>query len=299
MTEMIRLAESQVITGFAQHLDTLVAAGDLSDDTRRTYLRGLDRYIKDGIADVQEWKAALRVDMSANTINTWLSGVRAFARWAVGAGYIQSDPTAGVKGIKLKGRGHKRGILTDAEMSRLLKVYNSDDREARRNRAILYLFAYTGARIIELRRANYTDLYTEHQRLILRVQGKGRDEEDPETLVLPRTAIEPVYDYLCLHEKFTPLFYSVSRRNYGDHLSLRSFQRIVMNAFDAAGVIKLGKPKTTHSLRHTAITNAIRNGAALPKVQGMARHTSIATTMIYFHELDRVENPAEDFITYE
>jgi integrase/recombinase XerD len=116
--------------------------------------------------------------------------------------------------------------------------------------------------------------------------------------VIPASATDAIYDYVCLHEGYTPLFYSLSRRNYGESLSLRSYQRIVTDAYDAAGVIDTGKPKTAHSLRHTAISNAINNGAPLPKVQSMARHANIATTMIYFHEIDRIKTPAEDFIDY-
>jgi hypothetical protein len=31
----------------------------------------------------------------------------------------------------------------------------------------------------------------------------------------------------------------------------------------------------------------------------MARHADISTTMIYYHEQDRVDNPAEDFVEYD
>jgi integrase len=56
--------------------------------------------------------------------------------------------------------------------------------------------------------------------------------------------------------------------------------------------------KTTHSLRHSAITSAIRNGATPLQVQSMARHKSFDTTMNYYHEVGRTANPAEDLINY-
>mgnify|MGYP001594548589 CR=1 FL=1 len=55
---------------------------------------------------------------------------------------------------------------------------------------------------------------------------------------------------------------------------------------------------TPHSLRHTAITKAVKRGAPVQKGQAMARHANISTTMIYYHETDRVENPAEEYIQY-
>jgi len=60
----------------------------------------------------------------------------------------------------------------------------------------------------------------------------------------------------------------------------------------------VGDNKTTHSLRHSAITNAIRNGASPMQVQAMARHSSFDTTLNYVHEVDRIDNPAEDLISY-
>jgi integrase len=70
---------------------------------------------------------------------------------------------------------------------------------------------------------------------------------------------------------------------------------IVKGYFQAAGV---HGNKTTHSLHHTAISKAILKGAPVQKVQSMARHKNIDTTMIYYHEVDRLTNPAEDFINY-
>jgi len=56
--------------------------------------------------------------------------------------------------------------------------------------------------------------------------------------------------------------------------------------------------KTTHSLRHTAITNAIVNGAPIRVVQVLAGHASANTTSIYIHNVDRLQNPGEKFIDY-
>ena len=52
-----------------------------------------------------------------------------------------------------------------------------------------------------------------------------------------------------------PLFVSLSRQNRGDRLGLRSIRGMVKRRYQDAGVV--GK-RTTHSLRHSAITNANR-----------------------------------------
>jgi integrase/recombinase XerC len=70
----------------------------------------------------------------------------------------------------------------------------------------------------------------------------------------------------------------------------------VKTAFNLAGI--KGRLKTVHSLRHSAITNAIVNGASVTEAQSMARHKSPSTTMVYFHDLTRFENAAERRVKY-
>ena len=91
------------------------------------------------------------------------------------------------------------------------------------------------------------------------------------------------------------LFVSLSNRSNGERLCLRAIRGIVKKYYKLAGIVG---NKTTHSLRHTAITKAISAGVPIQKVKGLARHSSIETTMIYFHELDRLEDPAEAYIIY-
>ncbi|RLC75123.1 MAG: hypothetical protein DRI81_12630 [Chloroflexi bacterium] len=93
-----------------------------------------------------------------------------------------------------------------------------------------------------------------------------------------------------------PLFVSLSNRTRGNRLTTRAIRAIVKDRYAQAGVV--GNRKTTHSLRHSAITNAIRRGATPMQVQAMARHSSFDTTLGYFHQEARTANPAEDFIEY-
>jgi len=128
------------------------------------------------------------------------------------------------------------------------------------------------------------------------VHGKGRYEAD-EVIVITLEAESVLRDWLSARgDKPGALFVGLGNRNR-DRLSLRAFRGIVKAAFKAAGVV--GDNKTTHSLRHTAITSAVKNGAPIQAVQSMARHANITTTMIYYHATDRITRPAEDFIRYE
>ena len=92
------------------------------------------------------------------------------------------------------------------------------------------------------------------------------------------------------------LFLSLSNRSRGARLSTRAIRELVKERYKKAGIFS--ENKTTHSLRHSAITSAIRGGATLLQVQAMARHASSDTTLGYIHEVNRMENPAEDLIRY-
>jgi len=284
-----------------------VAAGELSETTRQTYTRGLDKFLvwadrRSGVSDetIREWKAALLAEgYKPGAINTWLAGVRAFFAWAVGARRLLHNPAAAVKGAKRTGtsKAHKRSALTDAEVLRVLAAPDRSTPAGKRDAAILYLMAYTAARQVELHRADLADLRTEAGRLVLAVQGKGRSEADELIVIAHPDAEAALHDWQSARgSESGPLFVSLSNRARNERLSLRAIRGIVKAAFKAAGVV--GKNKTTHSLRHTAITTAVKRGAPIQKVQAMARHANISTTMIYYHETDRVENPAEEFIAY-
>lgn len=300
--------EAQILVArWQQDLARLVAAQQLSEPTRYTYEIGVRKFMEwvnyhGAFTDdlVLRWMGDLSAGgYSPAAINTWLAGVKAFCKWALRKQLIPVDPTAGIKTQQRKGtsRRHAREQLTDLEVRRVLD--NPDQSPARvRSHAILCLMAYTAARQIEVYHADLQDLTTREGKLVLAVLGKGHTEKD-ELLVITNPELETaLHDWLAVRgDKPGPLFTSFSPRNKDGRLSLSAIRRLVKGEYKRAGV--RGDKKTTHSLRHTAITNAIRHGAPVQKVQSMARHSKLETTMIYFHEVDRVENPAEDFIQYE
>jgi integrase/recombinase XerC len=306
----LRAVESQadlheLLTDWYAALDLRVRDGELSAASRRTYEEGAQRFmnwcigyatITDDV--IREWLADMRgAGFKPATLNTWLAGLRAFFTWSVAAHRLPYNPADGIKGARrLDSRKHKREALTSAEIRRVLAMPD-DSNVGKRDRAILHLMAYTGARTIEVHRANLEDLRTEGNRLVLNVQGKGREETDEVIVVTHPQAEAAIHDWLSVRgSKPGPLFTSLSPRSRGGRLALSTLRGLVKSYYKAAGV--RGEHKSTHSLRHTAITNAIQHNAPIQKVRAMARHRSIDTTMIYVHETDRVTNPAEQFIDY-
>lgn len=296
-----------LVDDWHESLDLQRAAGELAATTATTYRAGLQRFLawaeqQGTVSDdtIRAWKAQLLAEgRKPATVNTWLAGVRAFFAWAVGARRLPYNPAASIKGASRKGTSthHKRDTLTDDEVRRVLAAPDRTTIGGKRDYAILCLMAYTAARTVEIHRAQLDDLRTEGGRLVLHVRGKGRAEADELIVIASPRASEAMHEWLSARgDDPGPLFTSHSPRSRGGPMSLPAIRVMVKAAYKAAGV--RGRNKTTHSLRHTAISNAIRHGAPVQKAQAMARHANIQTTMIYYHEADRLEHPAEEFIRY-
>lgn len=291
-------------------LDRDVRAGQLARDTATTYQRGLAKFQTWGQerlalgeavdrATVLEWVASLRERrLSSKTIAVWLAGVRAFFQWGVAHGHFPADPTAGVKpGRRVNTRRHVREQLADEEVARLLSLASLN----KRDKALIWLMLYSAARAIELQRADLADLRDTKDGMLFYVQGKGHSEKDEPLVIAARAAREAIRDYRAeLAERGHrngPLF--VTERQFQGayrRISRRTLRRIVKTAFRRAGIIE--PAKSTHSLRHTALSKALHNGADIRQVQRLARHASQATTEIYLHERERLANPAEQFIRF-
>jgi site-specific recombinase XerD len=293
------------VSDWQDNLQQRVEAQEISADTATGYSRGVMKFLawlKDQQPNpnvIRTWKAELlNAGIRPASVNAWLAGLRSFFGWLAETNQIPFDPTQAIKGATRKGtkKRHARQALTDNEARRLLQQPDRDTAEGTRDYAMLAAMLYTAARSIELHRADIADLRTEGGHLVLMVQGKGHTEKD-ELLVLMGEAETAMRDWLAIRgSESGALFLSLSNRSKNERLSRRALRDIVKKYFRLAGV---HGNKTTHSLRHTAISNAIRHGASAEKVRGMSRHASLDTLMIYYHETDRVDNPAEQYISYE
>lgn len=251
---------------------------------------------------ILKFKAELAGKYSIQTTNLRLTAVRSFYRFLVLTERIAFNPASEIKGVKRpKARQHKRQALGNGEMKALFESCD-DSRDGKRTLAILSLMGYCALRQIEINRANIGDLDDIDGRMVLYVQGKGHTEKD-EFVIIPTHQETTIREWLAVRMTITPhqdddaLFVSFSNRTYGKRISTRSIQELTKARFADSGIV--GSKKTTHSLRHSALTNAYRNGASPMQVQALGRHQSFDTTLIYIHETNRIDNPPEDLICYQ
>ena len=248
-----------------------------------------------------QYRDYLKARYAPNTTNLALVGIRKYLNWLLDIGEIPSNPALGIEGIRQRGRGkaHKKDALTPGEVRRLLAIIPTDSAIGARDRALIGAMVYGGLRTIEAQRALLGHYKTRQDRRVLLLHGKGRAEAGELIVVSPE--LEGILgDWLVYHprgsEPGAPLFCSLSRRTYGEPLSSSGIRRMIKARLREAGIRDASK--STHSLRHSAISAVIRGGGTLLQAQTFARHESPETTQIYIHEDSRLENPPELLISY-
>lgn len=289
----------------AAFIERFLADADIAPTTKETYRKSLRQFFiwyqtqnLEGLTrtDILAYKQSQLGKIQANTVGSYLSALRSFFRW-LEAEKLFPNVAAGVKGTKLS-QGHRKDALTPSQVNLVLNALRGagEDEFAKRDYALFNLLVRTGLRTIEIHRADIGDIRNKGMQTVLYIQGKGRQHKD-EFVVLTDATLRPIYEYLATRErrgKDEPLFASLSTRTFGGRLSVRSIRGIVKRSLRASGIDS--DRITTHSLRHSAVTMALLGGASLQQAQALARHSNINTTLIYSHNLDRINHAAEFMI---
>lgn len=281
---------------FAKFIDFV----DATPKTIQTYTRAIRQFAKwleaHGITqptreDVIAYREELKAEHKPSTVQNYITAVRLFFQWAEREGFY-SNIADHIKGAKLD-KNHKKDYLTSRQVKKVLEQAKEESIEGLRNYAILVLMFTGGLRTIEVSRANIEDLRTAGDNTVLYIQGKGHEEKTDYIKLMPEVedAIRAYLKARGASDNKEPLFTSLSNNSKGARISTRSVSGIVKEALVNAGFNS--DKLTAHSTRHTAVTLALMGGQSLQEVQQFARHTNIATTQIYAHNLDRAKNQCE------
>lgn len=275
---------------------------DATPRTKETYVKGVKVFLqwceKNNVSEIThatliQYKEDLMENKKASTISMYMTALKKLYKYLETKGIknIASD----LKGAKQK-RNYSKDPLTLDQAKELLKSIDRTTNEGKRNYALIHLLLTTGLRTIEIERANVEDIRNVANNSVLYVMGKGRDTKD-EYVKLTYETLKAINEYLAtrkIKDNKEPLFISYSDRTNGQRLKTRSIRDIIKKAYRNIGINS--DKITTHSLRHTAITLSLIGGTPLQEVQQMARHSNINTTMIYAHNLKRIESNAEQNI---
>jgi integrase/recombinase XerD len=248
-----------------RHLVVFLAEGAVArpDQVTRQHLRQFVFALKDASA-------------SPATIRRHVSAIHTYYGFLLGEGIVAEDPSDRLETPR-KGR-QLPGVLSVAEVERLLAAPGLDQPLAWRDRALLELGYGAGLRVSEVCGLRLEDLALTDQ--LVRVIGKG----DKQRLVpIGRKALATIAVYLNSIRPTLDRGGSQGRvmlNARGQPLSRVGAWGIVKRAAQGA---RLTKRVTPHTLRHSFATHLLEGGADLRAVQEMLGHADLATTQIYTH----------------
>lgn len=303
---IIELKENDLVE-FLNELESLkeefLRSVDVSERTVEAYKYGIENFIRwlrsypgrqlDKPAAL-EYKAYLEDVYKIHTANQYLVSIRRLFEWAVNGGRLPYNPFKNIKGFK-KPRRHLRDDLTLEEIKAVFGAVDTTTELGLRDKCVMTLMAKNGLRISEVRAANIGDIEVRKGRKVLWVLGKNRSEKDDFVVLSPDT--ERILDqYLSIYRQGVadsePLFIGAGKNNQDDRMTSEGIRKRIYEYYSKAGINR--DRITVHSLRHSFVTLMIEAGIPIQRVQQAARHRSVETTLRYFHEHSRLEEPAED-----
>ena len=195
---------------------------------------------------------------------------------------IDTNPAQDLETPKLDKRLPKYLSLDDSR--KLLEATaNEDDRNYKRNFAIITLFLNCGMRLSELVGINIQDI--DFNECKQKQKRKGNKER---TIYLNKACMKAIYEYLEVRpkegikhdKKFSEKALFLSERK--TRISNRTVESIVDKQLNTAGLDN--RKYSVHKLRHTAATLMYQYGQVdIRALQELLGHESISTTEIYTH----------------
>lgn len=270
-------------------LREFLANKDVRANSRALYKRTIELFINwmvtSGVdvttptrADVINYKAYLIAhNHPPSTVDSYLTSVRQFFAWLSEDG-IYPNVAAGVKS-PYKHRGFSKGHLTAKEVEKLVYSIPTDTLIGLRDRAAVSLMVTMGPRACEICRLERDDMLRNNAGMKLKILGKRRYDKRVVGMV-PTYVVQMIDTYIDnRQDDATYLFATHKLGQEVGEMSTESLSRIVRNYLKRANLKR--DNISTHSLRHTAAVNALKNGATIEQVMAMLGHRDINTTMIY------------------
>ena len=214
--------------------------------------------------------------LAPSSIARNIAAIRTYFRFLLGENEVVADPSERIDSPKAWKT--LPGVLTVAEIERLLEAPDLVHPLAWRDRAMLEFAYASGVRVSELTGIRVRDLHLDDE--FASVFGKGSKER---LVPVGRRAIGALAIYL---RETRPRLERgkgegrVFLNARGGPLTRMGVWKILQQHVQTAGI---EKKVTPHTLRHSFATHLLEGGADLVAVQEMLGHADISTTQIYTH----------------
>lgn len=225
-----------------------------------------NRHTRDYVARDYKQYLKLTLKSSPQTVNAYLTAIDSFFGF-VGLGKAKADrenlPNLAPQALSLK---EQRDFLRAIERCK-----------RPRDRAIATLLLNTGIRISECRDLNEDDVHFTERKGLLKVRnGKGGSYREVPLNAACRAALQ---EWLDERRRKYPDVQNEAffLSNRGTRLSVDAIDHLVRNLAQDAHLESV----SAHTLRHTCLTNLVREGADVVLVAQVGGHRKLETTMRY------------------
>ncbi len=234
-------------------------------------------------------RALLEAGLKPATVARRLSVLRGTYKQLAAKGLVAWETAQDIAAIKAPGvQKNSTPSLTQKQAIALLEAIPTDTLQGKRDLALMSVFFLTGCRVSAVVAACVGHLETDGVEHYLNVTEKRNKKRRKLLLDAARPVLAYVEQAGIKDDKEGALFRPLNPDCSGferRHLDRKTPWRMVKKYCKAAGIDpdRLGQRGIgIHSLRKTAINDAIRNGAAMHEVREFAGHSDIRTTELYF-----------------
>jgi integrase/recombinase XerC len=234
-------------------------------------------------------RALLEAGRTSATVARRLSVLRGTYKQLAAKGLISWETAQDIGAVKAPGvQKNSTPSLTQKQAVGLLEAIPGDTLQGIRDLALMSVFFITGCRVSAVIGSCVGHLETDGVEHYLHVTEKRNKKRRKILLDAARPLLAYVARASIGEDKEGPLFRPMTPDGSGfvrRHLDRKTPWRLVKKYCLAAGIDPerlRGRGIGIHSLRKTAINDAIRNGATMHEVREFAGHADIRTTEVYF-----------------
>jgi site-specific recombinase XerD len=234
-------------------------------------------------------RGLLDAGMTSATVARRLSVLRGAYDQLAAKRLVSWETAQDIAAVKAPGvQKNATPALTQRQAIALLEAIPTDSLQGLRDLAMLSMFFLTGCRVSAVTAACVGHLETDGVDHYVHVTEKRNKKRRKILLDAARPVLAYVAQAGIRDDRQGPLFRPLSPDGLSlvrRHLDRKTPWRLVKKYCEAAGIdpSRLGSRGIgIHSLRKTAINDAIRNGATMHEVREFAGHADIRTTEVYF-----------------
>lgn len=227
-------------------------------------------------SQIRQWLAGLMKVHSAKTANRKISSLKAFFKYLLKTGKLDTTPMATIHSPKIPKR---LPVFVEEKNTQTLfnHVAFEEGWKGDTDRLILELLYATGMRLNEL--VNLKEAQVDISQQSLKVVGKGNKER---VIPVSKKLTTDIEVYMKrkreVHQSFDEVFLLVGAK--GKKLYPKYIYQTVKKNL---ALVTTLKKKSPHVMRHTFATHLVNHGADLNAIKELLGHSSLAATQVYTH----------------